>query len=754
MTERRKGGKTSKKKISLERVVELASSFMVETVPGWFTLSLLDLFHAALTNLQQYIEKDEAGEAVKNPFLQLDYDVKPTTVSESERKTKVSLEEAVAIGEELIKEWPGISEHTVMRTVTKGVVVQLKPEDPKGGPQGGTLITPPDISEELDALSEEDRAVRVDKLAAGFELSDLEVEGENEESPHKLKFKVRIIFRILPLTVTPDGARGFYPVLIGMEFQKGKLSDLDKETRDEIWKKLFEGLKEIAAPYVKAWREKLAIPPEEISGKAPLSAKAELVPDRVHALSLETFKVSAGFVPMHRLAERNRGGMPLFQEERRQFFELRTPLSWAVGLALFSRTSEEAPGDWQEVTVADLQDRVYCLTERDALRHGQQREDILAEMVKLHTERNYYVRYDFEQFGRTWQRSVALGSDYAVPNLELVFKESKTGRRVMASDPSVRALAVPLEVKGRRKYTPSGEDIKALPKGQFILYSFRWRWNPSFADDLKAAPLLDRKNRVKRDNAGNVIRGGFNIRVAVRIFAALYKLREEREYTAYNLLILLAHDIYKPSKQSKAGRNVIEREADRLFDLLGLEEDPKHPDRREEVVARAVYRLKQSDIGALLPGTDERPRPPSERELASGRRKSPFYHLVRSQDFTPGAALVTREEAAELEAEADEELPALPPSVKRLEPDRQRPLPGLVVPTVSSIPSGDAIRAAREAAGVSLRDFARMMQGPSFKTWSMIETGQRSASVGRISGDVWKRVRDFISKYGKGAGKS
>ena len=67
--------------------------------------------------------------------------------------------------------------------------------------------------------------------------------------------------------------------------------------------------------------------------------------------------------------------------------------------------------------------------------------------------------------------------------------------------------------------------------------------------------------------------------------------------------------------------------------------------------------------------------------------------------------------------------------------------------TINAQAAREADKAAREAAGMNLRRFAEAMDGPSFKTWSMIETGQRSASAGRIPEDVWKRVRDFIAQH-------
>ena len=67
-------------------------------------------------------------------------------------------------------------------------------------------------------------------------------------------------------------------------------------------------------------------------------------------------------------------------------------------------------------------------------------------------------------------------------------------------------------------------------------------------------------------------------------------------------------------------------------------------------------------------------------------------------------------------------------------------------PPAQPIPDGKAIRAAREAAGVNLRDFARNMAGPDFSTWSRYESG-RPIRVGSIKPDTWQRVRDFIAQH-------
>jgi len=461
-------------------------------------------------------------------------------------------------------------------------------------------------------------------------------------------------------------------------------------------------------------------------------------------VSAGTFAIAQGFIPMHKLSERNRSGLPLFPEESQTFHALRTPLNVATGLALFRFTSPDRPGDWQEVPIHALTDQVYCLADRNAPHRWDHTQDVLGEVVKLFAETIAIVQPRFEKHGRIWKSRVELIFDRVIATLGLTYIDTKTGRRVRPDDPTLpRAAIVPLAVKGRRVYTPEGRDIKALIGDRWKLETIRWRWSPTIVDDLLAAPVLDKKGNVIRDKSGKVIRGGFNIRVIIRIFDALFRLRSERAYTAHDLLVLLATDIYKPRKkpkQSAAGRNIIERETDRLFDLLGLEDDPKHPGRREEAVGRAIFRLKQPDIGALLPGTDENPRIDPNPD----RRKRSYYRLIRSALYTP-PGIMTKEEAAALEAEEVAPEPLALPEPKKKKVD-QIALPGLVE-DAPSIPSGADIRAAREAAGINLRDFARIVDGPGIAIWSRYETG-KPIRVKSISPEVWQKVRDFISQHG------
>ena len=736
MTEERQDGIG---KAALGRIIASRGRIRKRRMKG-----LLLFMRFAVERLRHYIKTDEvAGLSWRNPFAQLEYNVWTmqeynvwTMQNTGQCPEKLTEAEAAALWHHLFKTLPRTALHTWTRDV---LIRKIEPYTENGRLVNCQVILPPALKAEIEGLPESEREARLTKLTAGFSPGRPVLgravggTGEADTPAGRQAYAFELVFTIQPLTITAKGDRAFFPIIVGLKFTEGDPSAWSSdEDRDALFEKILKGIADLEAR-VGPWLEE-----REAAGKPT-------EPNQVRAFSKQDFPVAAGFVPMHKLADKNPSGLPLFPEERGKFHELRTPLNWAVGLALFSVTSEKVPEGWQEVTRAELQDRVFCLTGRDAPSRGDHWPDILAEVIKLHREKNASVRYDWEKRGRAWHRTVALESSYAIPNIELVYLDKK-GRRTLPSDPAHRDEVFPLEVKGRRVFAPDGKDIKALPKDRFTLDRIRWRWNPTFADDLKAEAALDAKGNVKKDAGGRVLRGGFNIRVAVHIFEALFRLRSEKAYIAHDLLILLAHDIYKPPKQSTAaGRNIIDREAGRLFDLLGLKADPNHPERREKAVAAAVFRLKQKDIAALLPGSDERPRTDPNPQ----RRKALYYRLVRSPVYTPKAALVTKEEAAALEAEEVEAAaPVLPPALPGPKVE-QAVLPGMELPAAAPIPSGADIRAAREAAAVNLRDFAQAMKGPSFKTWQNYETG-KPIRVGSIPAEVWQRVRDFIAGQAKG----
>ena len=451
-----------------------------------------------------------------------------------------------------------------------------------------------------------------------------------------------------------------------------------------------------------------------------------------------SFSIAGGYVrPIFGLSERKQD-LPLLME----FHEPQTPLNWAVGLALFSLTNADRVrvGNWQEATIRDLEDRVFCLTELDAPRRGDHREDILAEVVKLATTKNWYYEIETVQVGRAWKQKATIGVQTAIPELQLIFLDTKTGKRTFPSDPEIRALLIPLEVKGRRATKPDGKEFKALPKGRWQLESIRWRWVQSFNDDLLRTPALiesgKRTGLPKKTTTGKTIRKGYLIKVADNVFQALGKLRAEGRGSLYacRLLIMLASNLNKMESGIAA---------DRVFRMLGIPEDyqKRTHEKPEEVVARAVLRLKERDIRALLAGSDEYPR----RDRNPDRRKAAYYRFKRSSLYTPRTGIVSEKDALAIEAEYEIKPDTPTPDTKAK--DDQVVLPG-IIEEAPPIPSGADIRAAREAAGVNLRDFARMMKGPAFKTWSNYETGN-PIRADKIKTEVWKRVREFIAQHGK-----
>ena len=425
-----------------------------------------------------------------------------------------------------------------------------------------------------------------------------------------------------------------------------------------------------------------------------------------------------------------------------EFYEPQTPLNWAVGLAMFSLTDKDRvrSGDWQEATIRDLEDRVFCLMEWDAPRRGDHREDILAEVVKLATTQNWYYEIDTVRVGRAWTKRATIGIQTAVPELQLIFLDKKTGKRVFPSDPAIRQFLIPLEVKGRRVKKPDGKEFKALPKGRWELESIRWRWVQAFNNDLLLTPALEetgkRKGLPKKTTSGKTVRKGYLIKVADNIFDALGRLRAEGRGSLYacRLLIMLISNLNKTEAGIKA---------DRVFRMLGIPEDyqKRTHEKPEELVARAVLRLKDRDIRALLAGSDEYPRTDPNPD----RRKGPYYCFKRSSEYTPRTGIVSKEDALTIEAEY-EAAPEPPALTDRKTGSEQIPL--FETRETGPIPSGSDIRAAREAAGLNLRRFAEVIGGPDFSTWSRYETG-KPVRVGSIRPDVWSRVRDFISQHGK-----
>jgi len=714
MTEGHKDGKTEGRKLSVVDVIDATLESFAEVCPSWGYMAFYDLLKGAVEQLQYYIKTGKvAGVSWKNPFLQLEYELKI-----DEGPADLTAEEAVARSKDIIKEIPDHIFPRFMSGLTNGVVRDEA---------GQRIILTDELDKEIADLPEDEAEERIAALSAGFELQGLKLAGTMDTPSGKSSFTAALGFAIRPLTVELKRRRGrfFFPIQVGLTFTEGDPAAWSEENQEAIWSFLIKQIDDLVAPYLKDLEDK--------GEERPAVPK----PDYAVAIREGTFAVAGGYVrPIFGLSERKQD-FPLLQE----YYEPQTPLNWAVGLVMFSLTDEDKvkTGDWQEASVRDIEDRVFCLTERDAPRRGDHRTDILAEVVKLHTTRNWYYEIDTVRVGRAWTKRAVIGSQYAMPELQLVFLDTQTGKRVFPTDATVRALTKPLEVKGRRVAQPDGKGILALPKGRWELEAIRWRWVQAFNDDLLITPALEEKGKriglPKKTTTGKTIRKGYLVKVAGNVLTALHNLRAEGRGALYasRLLLMLAHNLNKTESGIKA---------DRVFRMLGIPEDYANTahEKPEDLVARAVLRLKERDIRALLAGSDEYPRTDPNQD----RRKGPYYRLIRSPEYTPRTGITSKEDALAIEAEY-QDVPE-PKAIAGPKAD-QAVLPGMEEPNAQPIPAGKDIRAAREAAGVNLRNFARMIKGPAFKTWSNYETG-KPIRVGSIKPDAWQRVRDFIAQHG------
>ena len=679
-----------------------------EVEPNWRPLCLLGLLREAINCLREAVKADTVP--WEDPFVELRYGTERTPDAALKHAEAAALaQDLAAHGEDFI--WGAF----LREMAPPGIICRLVNDTHY------EVSLSPEREYEVLGRPEPEHEEKLAELIEGYVLPELTVAGSDIEHVGNIKAALHVAIR--PLHVDDEGY--FIPVQAGLIFEEGAPDTWSKEDRETVFETILRILWDEVGKLLRKWG----------ATEAP---KAD-PPDRVQSIHPNTFPVAGGYVrPIYGLSKR--------QDDRQlimEFLALQTPLNWAVGLAMFSLTDEDRvrSGSFQEATITDIVDRVYCLTDRGVPIRGDHREDILAEVVKLHTTHNWYYELSTVQVGRAWTTRVAIGSQYAIPELQLVFLDTKTGDRVFPADAALRALRTPLEVKGRRKQLPDGKNIWALPKNRWKLESIRWRWVQSFNDDLLLTPDLvesgRRKGLPKKTVTGKTIRKGYLVKVATNIFNALRILRAEggRSMYACRLLVMLAHNINKTESGIAA---------DRVFRMLGIPENQTTKARGkttpEDLVAAAVLRLKERDIGALLAGSDEHPREDRNRD----RRRNPYYRFIRSPEFAPRAGLTSKEDALAVEAEyaeSDTIKAKAPPAVD------QAALPGLEAPPAPPLPSGVEIRAARETAGMNLRGFARSMGGPTHNTWAKYERGE-TVRTRTIKPEVWQRVRDFIAEHG------
>lgn len=684
-------------------------------IPNWHMLALLDLVRGAARHLQHFIAEGTNGISWACPWVVLEYPLSPEGgAALAQASANMTADEADVFARDFLGKFLRYAEERVLLAITKNVIL-FRDSPPDQQPQRFRVQMPPELRAEVDALEETERGKKINELCEGFALPPLQIRGTVPTAAGPQAFACGLVFIVRPLVADSRGENARFRIQVGLDFKKGDRIAWPETYRRAIWARIFKTFDKAAAPFM-------------TKGK-PQATPVE--PSRVEAGRDPSFAVAGAFVrPIYALSKAKED-LPLLRE----WHDPRTPLNWAVGFALFSLTDPDRirRGEMQEASIKDIADAVFCLTEREASIRGDHRTDILAEIIKLHTARTYYFFVEAVRVGKIWKKRAELGSQYPLPELVLVFRDRKTGKRGTPTDALLQAMAIPLEVNGRRA-SKDGKDLKALPSDRWVLDAVRWRWLPAFCDDLLIAPDLiedgPRKGLPKKTASGKVIRKGYLIPFTRTIFTAMRTLRAEGQHSFYacRLLVMLAGNLHKTEDGIAA---------DRVFRMLGIPEGKQKE--REDIVSAAVRRLKALDIGALLDGSDEEPR----HDPNPDRRRGPYYRFFRAPDFTPSFGIAAdKAEADAIAAEYAPEpdaAPSSPPSTIM----QTAYLPGL---EADPLPTGGELRAAREHAGMTLRAFAKLVGDGSHNTWAKYERGDQTLPW-RIKEDAWKRVRAFVASH-------
>lgn len=722
------------------------------TDPDHMMLALCDLVYAGIWNLQHEIEDGAPGVNWKNPAIALEYAVpwaEDDKAGPDQEGRVLTAEEAQALADRFFKALPDAFDRGIMAGLTDGVAVMTV--EGEAGPKP-LIVSPPDKAAEYNALPEDERDEYAAGFLGGFTLP-CSFKGKDERA---CPFAGELHFQILPLNVDSERHRAFYMVLVALHFTEGDPSAWSPADKADLWKALYKGLEDLAAPHLK----KVGLPPVTLTPAAP-------EPDRILPARPDYFKTPGRLYDTPRHIEAgSRNLLPFVQD----WYKPWTPFNRAVAYAAAALTDtrrREAILAMQEATIRDVEDLVFCLSEEDASTRRSDREDIVQAFGSLLNANLPLVRLNWVQVGTgrnlRWRKRYELITASMFQSAGLVYEDRRTGKRVYADDPSARPARLPAKPSRHKKNPVPQSQVKnvgglyMLPADKYRLVGFLWRWNTDFAEDfICPQAALDGKNRVRRMLTGGVHHEGKRfVNLSKGIFKVSRNLRAAGHEYAPRLLDFIVSEKTHITARDRKGRAVwIEIEAGKVATLLGLAHMKRdRPQRVTDTITDAVRALKGERV--LFQDSDEVPRTDPNPD----RRKAPFYRW-KVADTWSTVALVPEEQVKEIEAEMDAEAKAgiLPPG----EPPSSAPkaetaalFPDAVAPK-PVIPSGPEVRAAREAAGLTLRAWAKNFKdigGPSFKTWSMIETGQRATSAGRIVPEVWSRVRDIIAKHKTEGGK-
>jgi len=423
--------------------------------------------------------------------------------------------------------------------------------------------------------------------------------------------------------------------------------------------------------------------------------------------------------------------------------------------ALTETNTRESILGWQSAKVGDFTDLIFCTSEEGVQPHGQYRKDILDALEALRTIPVPLCKVNFEKRGTARNPRYDKQFTFVIASIfqsyGVTVRDRETGEEVLLTGPAPRKGRVAVKKRPNRRKSiskqiattsPLAGILEAYPPNRYPRTHVHWRWNTDIAEDFICPGVaLDERGRPRRKLKGGVHHEGKRfVNVHSDYFAVQSALRKRGTRYAQRLFDLIISEKTHITDRAR-GAVWIEIQAEKIIKWLGLWPDYEVRPKRvlEERIAPAIIALLSEKV--LLPPSDQVPRQPGNLE----RRTSPYYRWKVAEKWTT-VALVTAKEGKAIEEELAEKtkVPKAAPSETE-----QAILPGLDTPPGDLIPSGSDIRAAREAAGITLRDFARLIDGPDHSTWARYEKG-KTRSV-RTTPEVWQRIRDFIRQQGEKA---
>ena len=445
---------------------------------------------------------------------------------------------------------------------------------------------------------------------------------------------------------------------------------------------------------------------------------------------------------------------PASRELLRGWYQPLTPFVRAVGYGLFALT-DDRPDQFQEVKARDILEVIevakHITSSGTEVYHGQHYRDAFNALERLFNVALPVKTKRIRKDGRYHVLERRIDFVRLLDGFGLVYLDPKTDMPLAIDGPDFEPYR--LDIAGRRiRKRVRGDDdrpVWALVKvdsktGEWIAdgdgnpilmppYRYRFRWGREVVADLLNEPEG---------------RGWLNVNKA--IFGVLRNLRRSNSGrghpTAARLLDLIVSDILARG----ATRQRIEKPAKFIFAALGFPEPGgikkghlhKRDGRWSENVSRVVHAVQALKAeGVLLPHSDERPRVDPNPD----RRGALYYRWIRAQEwtFTTAIEIVGGVDA---KAGARSEVSLFQnDDAARYEPQQGN----LFGNDGEQGLRGRDVRAARHAAGLTLRDLVKRF-GKSIAFWSMVEremVSKRTCRPRFVPPEIHERLAAFVTKH-------